>query len=53
MDKLSIISVTLFLAAGLFAVTSLAMPDWIVTEAGHQHSIHHQQKKDLFIVVPD
>jgi hypothetical protein len=32
MDKLSIISGTLFMLAGLFAVTSLAMPEWIVTE---------------------
>ena len=32
MDKLTIISGALFLAADIFAVASLAMPDWIVTE---------------------
>ena len=32
MDKLSLISGALFLAADIFAVASLAMPDWIVTE---------------------
>ena len=35
MDKLSIISGTLFMLAGVFAVTSLAMPEWIVTEVRH------------------
>jgi len=34
MDRLSIISGALFFAANVFAVTSLAMPDWIVTENG-------------------
>jgi len=34
MDKLSIISGALFFAADVFAVSSLAMPDWIVTEVG-------------------
>ena len=32
MDKLTLISGTLFLAADIFAVASLSMPDWIVTE---------------------
>ncbi|XP_020716825.1 uncharacterized protein C16orf52 homolog A isoform X7 [Ceratitis capitata] len=32
MDKLTTISATLFLAADVFAIVSLAMPDWIVTE---------------------
>ena len=35
MDKLTIISGALFLAADIFAVASLAMPDWIVTEVLH------------------
>ena len=34
MDKLTLISGTLFLAADIFAVASLSMPDWIVTEVG-------------------
>ncbi|XP_023245366.1 uncharacterized protein C16orf52 homolog A isoform X2 [Copidosoma floridanum] len=34
MDKLTIISGTLFLAADMFAVVSLAMPDWIITDVG-------------------
>ena len=32
MDKLSIISGALFFAADVFAVTALALPDWIITE---------------------
>lgn len=32
MDKLTLISGALFMAADLFAVTSLVLPDWIVTE---------------------
>ena len=35
MDKLTLISGTLFLAADIFALTSLVLPDWIVTEVGH------------------
>ena len=38
MDKLSLISGALFLAADIFAVAALAMPDWIVTEVAHQYS---------------
>nr|CAD7445709.1 unnamed protein product [Timema bartmani] len=34
MDKLTLISGTLFLAADLFAIVSLAMPDWIITDVG-------------------
>ncbi|KAK6645661.1 hypothetical protein RUM43_001941 [Polyplax serrata] len=34
MDKLTIISGTLFMAADVFAIVSLAMPDWIVTDIG-------------------
>ncbi|XP_076312297.1 uncharacterized protein C16orf52 homolog A-like [Tachypleus tridentatus] len=34
MDKLTVISGTLFLAADIFAVMSLILPDWIVTEVG-------------------
>ena len=36
MDKLSMISGTLFVAAGVFAVTSLALPEWIVTEVDNR-----------------
>ncbi|KAB7496891.1 C16orf52-like protein A [Armadillidium nasatum] len=34
MDKLTLISGALFLASDIFAIVSLAMPDWIVTEVG-------------------
>ena len=34
-DKLTLISGTLFLAADIFAVASLSMPDWIVTEVSN------------------
>ncbi|ESO84077.1 hypothetical protein LOTGIDRAFT_211017 [Lottia gigantea] len=34
MDKLSIISGALFFAADIFAVISLAMPNWIISEVG-------------------
>ncbi|XP_032679151.1 lariat debranching enzyme-like [Odontomachus brunneus] len=34
MDKLTIISGILFLAADIFAIASLAMPDWIITDVG-------------------
>lgn len=32
MDKLTTISATLFMAADVFAIVSLALPDWIITE---------------------
>ncbi|XP_014608121.1 uncharacterized protein C16orf52 homolog A isoform X2 [Polistes fuscatus] len=34
MDKLTIISGALFLAADMFAIVSLGMPDWIITDVG-------------------
>lgn len=34
MDKLTLISGTLFMAANVFAIVSLAMPDWIITDVG-------------------
>lgn len=34
MDKLTLISGTLFMAADVFAIVSLAMPDWITTDVG-------------------
>lgn len=37
MDKLTLISGTLFLAADIFAIVSLAMPDWIITDVGGKH----------------
>lgn len=41
MDKLTTISAALFMAADVFAIISLAMPDWIVTEeAGNLHYYH-------------
>lgn len=37
MDKLTLISGTLFMAADIFAIISLAMPDWIITDVGGIH----------------
>nr|XP_032520701.1 uncharacterized protein C16orf52 homolog A [Danaus plexippus plexippus] len=34
MDKLTLISGTLFMTADVFAIVSLAMPDWIITDVG-------------------
>lgn len=39
MDKLSIISGALFFAADIFAIVSLAMPHWIVSEIGGETNI--------------
>lgn len=35
MEKLTLISATLFLAADVFAIIALAMPDWIVDVGGN------------------
>lgn len=37
MDKLTVISGTLFMAADVFAIVSLAMPDWIITDVGGKY----------------
>ena len=37
MDKLTLISGALFLASDIFAIISLAMPDWIITEVGGKY----------------
>jgi lariat debranching enzyme len=37
MDKLTLISGTLFMAADVFAIVSLAMPDWIITDVGGKY----------------
>ncbi|XP_003745604.1 uncharacterized protein C16orf52 homolog B [Galendromus occidentalis] len=34
MDKLSLISGTLFICANVFAILSLILPDWIISEVG-------------------
>ena len=39
MDKLTLISGTLFLAADIFAIVSLAMPDWIITDVGGKREL--------------
>lgn len=44
MDKLTQISATLFIAADVFAIVSLAMPDWIITESGTGKSTGITQK---------
>jgi hypothetical protein len=42
MDKLTLISGTLFMAADVFAIVSLAMPDWIITDVGGKTEyLHH------------
>lgn len=41
MDKLTLISGTLFMAADVFAIVSLAMPDWIITEVGGSLPINY------------
>ena len=38
MDKLSVISFTLFFIADCFAVAALCMPDWIVSNVGGKKS---------------
>lgn len=40
MDKLTTVSATLFMAADVFAIVSLAMPDWIVTDVGGNYRNH-------------
>jgi hypothetical protein len=40
MDKLSVISFTLFFIADCFAVAALCMPDWIVSNVGGKKSIY-------------
>lgn len=37
MDKLTAVSCSLFMAANIFAIVSLAMPDWIVTDVGGEN----------------
>lgn len=37
MDKLTTVSASLFMAANVFAIVSLAMPDWIVTDVGGEN----------------
>ena len=49
MDKLSLISGALFLAADIFAVAALAMPDWIVTEVGGDTRLGLMQVLSLLI----
>lgn len=34
MDRLTTISASFFMAADIFAIVSLATPDWIVTDVG-------------------
>lgn len=44
MDKLTTISATLFMAADVFAIVSLALPDWIITEEAGSRCLKHKQK---------
>lgn len=46
MDKLTTISATLFMAADVFAIVSLALPDWIITEEAGNNC---KKKQQLFI----
>ena len=47
MDKLALMSGALFLAADIFAVTSLAMPDWITTEVGEYSTLYNMNSFTL------
>lgn len=44
MDKLTTISATLFLAADVFAIVALAIPDWIVDVAGKVFDLSHHER---------
>lgn len=37
MDRLTTISASFFMAADIFAIISLATPDWIVSDVGGEH----------------
>lgn len=52
MDKLTIISGTLFMAADIFAIMSLAMPDWIITDVGGNLNSSKQLALDNYLLVP-
>lgn len=47
MDKLTTVSASLFMAANVFAIVSLAMPDWIVTDVGGENIGRAIQKIDF------
>ena len=47
MDKLTVISGTLFMAADVFAIVSLAMPDWIITDVGGTNILKYNLKTKL------
>lgn len=48
MDKLTLISGTLFMAANIFAIVSLAMPDWIITDVGGKKDLPIPMKLLMF-----
>lgn len=47
MDKLTVISGTLFLAADMFAIVSLAMPDWIITDVGGMYAFNYSKTESV------
>jgi hypothetical protein len=51
MDKLTLISGTLFMAADVFAIVSLAMPDWIITDVGGTYSCNRIHKIRCYVLV--
>lgn len=51
MDKLTTISATLFLAADIFAIVSLAMPDWIVTDVGGKMRFRMRPKSAMAVLI--
>lgn len=54
MDKLTTVSATLFMAADVFAIVSLAMPDWIVTDVGGKaFNLHLMYQGHLLILFAD
>lgn len=46
MDKLTTVSASLFMAANIFAIVSLAMPDWIVDVGGEFFRIEFSREGD-------
>lgn len=48
MDKLTTVSATLFFFADVFAIVSLAMPDWIVTDVGGNSNNNTKNTKIIY-----
>lgn len=52
MDRLTTISASFFMAADIFAIISLATPDWIVTDVGGIHfGIDQTKSNDVELLI--